>query len=130
MQAIENILISVQGFIYLFFRVGFGALLFSHGWPKLMNMAGFIENVGKMGLPLPMVSGPLAMASEVLGGILIILGFKSRIAASVALITFLVATFVVHANDPWQKKEFALVYALMCLAVMASGSGKFSIDKK
>jgi len=45
-------------------------------------------------------------------------------------ITMVVAAFIVHGADPLQKKELALVYLIMFLAIALLGPGKYSIDKK
>ena len=47
-----------------------------------------------------------------------------------ALITMLVAAFVVHASDPIGTKEKALFYAIAFLALAFTGAGKYSIDRK
>jgi putative oxidoreductase len=39
-----------------------------------------------------------------------------------------VAAFVIHADDPWGKKEFALLFAAGFLTLVLTGPGKFSLD--
>jgi putative oxidoreductase len=124
----SNLFRKLSPVLYLVARVTFGVFIAMHGYPKLMNLAGFIENVGKM-FPLPMVLGPIAALSELLGGILVAIGYKTRLACVFILFTMLGAAFVVHAADPFQKKEFALLFAVLSLVFMAKGSGKFSLDK-
>tara|TARA_B100001248_G_C27376272_1_gene454429 strand:+ start:546 stop:941 length:396 start_codon:yes stop_codon:yes gene_type:complete len=129
MKKIEDLLKAASPILFLLSRVAFGGLMVYHGYPKLMGMPGFIENVGKMGFPLPVVMAPMAMASELLGGLLVAIGFKTRLASIFIFFTMLGAAFIAHANDPFQKKEFALVYAILALVFMAKGSGKFALDK-
>lgn len=128
MKSIENIIKKFSPIFFVVARVSFGVLMATHGYPKLMNLGGFIENVGKM-FPLPMVMGPLAVFAELVGGILVAIGYKTRLACVLIFGTMMGAAFVVHAADPFQKKEFALVYAILALVFMAKGSGKFSLDK-
>ena len=40
----------------------------------------------------------------------------------------LVAAFVVHADDPWGKKEFALLYAIPFTALAITGGGRYALD--
>jgi putative oxidoreductase len=40
----------------------------------------------------------------------------------------LVAAFIIHADDPFRKQEFALLYAVPYLTLILTGGGKFSID--
>jgi putative oxidoreductase len=124
----RSLFIKLSPILYLVARVSFGVFMATHGYPKLMNMAGFIENVGKM-FPLPMIMGPLAVFAELVGGILVAIGYKTRLACVLIFFTMIGAAFVVHAADPFSKKEFALVYAILALVFMAKGSGRFSLDR-
>ncbi|MEC9281400.1 MAG: DoxX family protein [Bdellovibrionota bacterium] len=129
-QKVENLFKANSNLLLLIGRLFIGlTMAISHGYGKMMNMSGFIGNVAKMGFPLPEVMGSLAMGSELIGGLLIAIGFKTRLAAFTVFGTMLVAAFVVHGADPFGKKEFALVYAAACLIIMAVGPGKFSFDK-
>ena len=74
------------------------------------------------------VSLGLAVFGEVVCPIALIVGFKTRLAAVPALITMLVAAFIVHAPDPWKKKELAIMYAVVYLTLILCGSGKYSVD--
>jgi putative oxidoreductase len=40
-----------------------------------------------------------------------------------------VAAFVVHAGDPWAKKELALLYAVPYLALLLAGGGRFALER-
>jgi len=39
-----------------------------------------------------------------------------------------VAAFVFHANDPFSSKEMAILYLLIYLTLLFTGSGKISVD--
>ena len=115
----------------LVLRVGFGlTLAFGHGINKLFSLGKFIRNVERHGFPLPEVMGPIAMLSELAGGILLALGLATRPAATFVAATMLGAAFKVHANDPFSKKELALAYALVALVLLVTGPGRHSIDAK
>lgn len=104
------------------------AMLFAHGWGKLM---GFSAKSGQFPDPLGIgseTSMALAIFAEVFCAAAIILGLFTRLVAIPLVITMLVAAFVVHANDPFQKQEFALIYAISFLVLIFSGAGKFSLD--
>jgi putative oxidoreductase len=60
--------------------------------------------------------------------IAIILGFATRFVSIPLIITMFVAVFIIHADDPWQKKEFALLYLVPFLTLLFTGAGKFSLD--
>lgn len=114
----------------LVMRLGFGFyMLFGHGWPKLMMAMGdgpvqFADPIG-LGVTASLYA---AIFAEFLCSLLIIVGFQTRIAASVLAFTMLVAALIVHAADPMAKKELAFVYAFYYIGLMGTGPGRFSLD--
>ena len=113
----------------LFLRVAVAAFLFfGHGLGKFMH---FAENSPKFSDPLgigPDFSYLLATSAEFLCAILVALGLFTRFALIPLCINMLVAAFVVHADDPWKSKEFALLYFIPFFTVLISGPGTFSLD--
>jgi len=114
----------------LILRLGVGALMLTHGWPKLLRLLGSDE----ITFPDPLGIGPvmslvMATLTEVAGSILIMAGLATRLAAFSLAFTMAVAAFIVHADDPFNRVELALMYLLVYIALMITGSGKYSIDK-
>lgn len=70
----------------------------------------------------------LVVFAEMFCSLAIILGFAVRLAAIPLIITMLVAAFIIHGDDPWQKKEFALLYLTPFLVLVFSGAGRYSLD--
>jgi putative oxidoreductase len=106
------------------------AFMLAHGIPKLQKMIG-----GDFGFADPIGIGAaptlfLAVIAEVVCPILIIIGFKTRWSAVLPAVTMLVAGLLVHGADPFAKKEMALLYLVIFIAVIFLGPGKYSIDKK
>jgi putative oxidoreductase len=114
----------------LLLRVGFGAMMLTHGIPKLLKMLSgdfsFGDPVG-IGEPASLV---LAVLGEVFFPILVIIGFKTRLAAIPVIITMAVAAFIVHATDPLGTKEKAILFLIGFIAIALLGAGKYSVDKK
>lgn len=112
----------------LILRIWTGAMMIYHGYPKLFdNMPKFIEVVqAKTGLPEQFAW--LAALSEFIGGIFLVIGLGTRLSALGIFITMIIAAFVVHANDAWNKMEFALCYAISALVLIIVGAGALSID--
>ncbi|MGB3541631.1 DoxX family protein [Rubrivirga sp.] len=114
----------------LILRVGIGLpMAFGHGLGKIPPSEGFIGATGDMGFPIPIVFAWAAALSEFLGGLLIALGLLTRPAALMLAITMAVAAFVRHAADPFSTKELALVYLAASLALLATGAGRYAIDR-
>ncbi len=121
--------ITIDGAILLL-RLWLGAMMIYHGFPKVFtNNAGFIEYLTKFGFPAPSVMAALAAGAEFFGGILIVVGFLTRPAAMLVLITMLVASFVAHGADPFSKQELPLTYSILALALFLSGAGAFSVER-
>jgi len=76
----------------------------------------------------PALSLGLAVFAEVICSILILIGFKTRLATLPLIITMLVAVLVVHFSDPFAIMEKALLYLLLYIILLFGGSGKYSVD--
>lgn len=112
-------------------RLGTGAVLFAHGWVKLAHMTPNMQAFGAMGLPpwLSVVAGIL----EAGGGLLLVLGLFSRIAALLLFLEMCFAIGFVHWRHGlwWQvnKYELALLCAVSTFAILSFGPGPVSIDR-
>ncbi len=116
-------------FILLLARIGVAAFMLTHGFPKLMKlMAGgeirFADPFG-FGMTFSLV---LAVFAEFFCSILIGLGIGTRLAAIPLIVTMSIAAFVAHGPDPFGKKELALLYLIIYIFLLFTGSGKFSVD--
>jgi len=103
-------------------------MAYGHGYGKMMafneRSASFPDPLG-LGSPTSMV---LAIFGELVCAVLLALGLFTRAAAVPAAITMLVAAFVVHADDPFKKKELALMYLSAYSVLLLTGPGRFSLD--
>lgn len=111
-------------------RVLISVFMLTHGWPKLMRF--FSEDNIKFADPLGVGVIPsllMAVFSEVVCSVLIILGLGTRAASIPLIITMMVAAFIVHADDPFARKEMALLYMLGYIMLLVLGPGKYSIDR-
>ena len=70
----------------------------------------------------------MAIGAEVGCSLLLIVGLGTRLAVIPLAATMIVALFIVHAADPWQKKELAAVFLTVYVALFFTGGGAFSLD--
>ena len=125
-------------------RVGLGAVFFAHGAQKMLGWFGGFGFAGTMNLFTNMmhIPGPLAflaIAAEFFGGIGLILGFLTRIAAFGIGVNMLVAILAVHhsfgffMNWAGTQKGEGFEFHLLVLAIVAflmiRGAGAFSVDR-
>lgn len=104
------------------------SLMWAHGRGKMPPSEQFIDGVGEMGFPVPIVFAWGASLAEYAGGVLLALGFLTRPAAFMILCTMTVAALVRHQDDAYGVKERALLYGVVALAFLFIGAGRISVD--
>lgn len=117
-------------FALLLLRVTFSGMMLTHGIPKLLKLfSGDFSFADPLGIGAP-VSLILAIFGEVIFPILIIIGFKTRLAAIPVIVTMLIAIFLHHANDALGIKEKAILYLVGFITIALLGAGRYSVDRK
>ena len=102
--------------------------MLTHGYPKFQKLlSGNMEFADPIGLGVG-VSLFLTVFAEFFCGLLLLLGLGTRLSSIPLFITMFVAGFVVHGADPFARKEKALMYLLIYLAIFLMGGGKYSLD--
>lgn len=129
MTAPKRPLLADLGLLLLRLGAGLG-MAGAHGWPKLSRFAELSER-----FPDPLGVGSttslaLAVFAEAGCGILLAVGLGTRLATIPLAFTMTIAAFVVHASDPWARKELALAYLVIYVALALTGAGRFSIDAR
>lgn len=89
----------------LLLRLFLAPVFISAGLTKLSGFDNTVAWFGNpdwgLGLPFPMFLAFLAMATEIVGGFLLLFGLATRYIAVPLMITMLVAIFAVHWQDGW-----------------------------
>lgn len=113
----------------LLLRVVVGMLMLTqHGWGKLLSYSERSETwADPIGLGGP-VSMALAVFAEVICSALVVIGLSTRLAAIPVVITMAVAAGIIHWDDPFGKKEFALLFLVPFLTLALTGAGRYSVD--
>ena len=96
------------------------------------NQAGFLQSLG---VPYPKAMAGLVMGSEFLGGLLLILGWHTRLAALALTINQIVAIQKVHlphglinSGPNASGFEFNAVLAAATATLTVAGPGKIALD--
>jgi putative oxidoreductase len=129
----------IENALSLLGRLLFVALFLPAGIGKLTGFAGTVGYIASVGLPLPAVGAALALVVEIAGGLALLAGFGTRIAAVVLAVFTLVASFFFHnywgvpAEQAFVQqllffKNIAVVGGLLTLA--AHGAGGWSVDAR
>ncbi len=116
-------------FALLVLRMGVSLMMLTHGYPKLLRLFSEepITFTAILGLSAT-VSLALAVFAEFLCSLLIFFGVGTRLASIPLIVTMLVAAFYAHADDPFSRKEKALLFLLIYVVLLFTGGGKYSID--
>ena len=113
-------------------RVLISTLFLLAGLSKLAAPAMTIAYIQSVGLPLPSIAYGLAAFTEIVGGIALLLGYRTRIVASV-LFLFTLATAAFFHNHFADQNQFIHFFKNVAIAggllhVIAFGGGRVSID--
>ena len=120
---------------YSLIRFATGAILVPHGVQKILNtpIAKFAPNIAAKGLPFAEALAYLTYFAESAAAACLAIGLFTRIAAAVIGIEMLVivALFQWQFRYFWTVRgyEFALLWALLCIAIFFKGGGRYSIDR-
>ncbi len=109
-------------------RFSIGILFVTVGLDKFNE--SFAKYLLDIGLPLELQI-PIALA-ECIGGILLILGFMTRISAGVLATIMLGAIIIKQISLPFEIAtiEMDLILLSVCILILVVGSGKVSLAKK
>jgi putative oxidoreductase len=114
----------------LILRLVLGAVMVAHGYPKVFGgISHHIESVARIGLPGWLAY--LSAAAEFVGGLLLIAGLFTRLAALAVCINMLVAVFGVHWRNGFLGQgnyQFPLSLAAMAFSLIFTGGGPVSLD--
>jgi len=119
-----------NNFGLLILRLSVAGVTLTHGWPKVAN---FKERVSQFGDPFGLgseVTFIFAVLAEFVCSILVGLGLFTRYALTPLLITMGTVVLVVHADDPFGRKEVPLLLFSIFLTLFFTGPGKYSLDAR
>ena len=116
-------------------RIALGLVFVMHGWQKLFvfGHAGVTGFMTSLGIPFPAVSAVLVTAVELAGGLALLAGAFTRVAAFLIAGNMAVAIVTAHLANGFflpSGYEFALTLMLVSGALMLTGAGAYSVDAR
>jgi putative oxidoreductase len=124
--------------LLLLARILLAGLFLASGYSALSNLAGTADYFASLGLGPPMLLAWCVGLFELAAGVLLVIGFQTRIVAAVLALFTLVATYLGHygqgGDDPTAAfmhtqallKDIAVAGGMILLAL--NGAGRLSVD--
>ena len=118
----------------LLLRLSLGVMFLAHAWLKIsvFTVAGTVKFFESIGLPGPLAY--LTIAAELIGGVLLIAGYRTRVVAS-ALVPILLGATWAHAGNGWlftaQNGGWEYPAFLVAATVVAAllGDGRYALRR-
>lgn len=132
----NNNFMRSNNFGLLLLRLNVGGLMLFHGIAKAMGGYTFIEKMLE-NIGLPSFIAWFAVAAELIGSIMIVLGIWTRAAATIMVGNMVVAILMAHATHIFSIDattggwaiELPMFYLLGSATLCFTGAGKFAITK-
>jgi putative oxidoreductase len=122
---------SLQPWGALFLRLVLGGSIALYGYRKVVPpgaLAHHVHSVIAMGLPYWL--GYVSAYVEFIGGILLVLGLFTRLAAAFIAINMFVAFFFVNIHRGLGSFDYSLAFAAIAVMLLFYGGGALALDRK
>ncbi|QHV99624.1 DoxX family protein [Spirosoma endbachense] len=119
----------------LILRLAFGFQLIKVSYPYAFSpdkkMPEFMSYLTSLGFPFPTIGAYLSVYTELIGGILLLLGLWTRWASTLLIINFSIAVGMAHLaiNDTYQNTFPSVNLLAVCIFLLFNGPGKPSLDE-
>ena len=114
-------------------RVMLGLLFVMAGYGKITGFDGYVDSVAAKGVPLPEIAMVIVIIVELVGGLMLVAGLKSRWAALALFLLIIPVNYFYHPfwADDAQFNRFFKNICIMggMLYIMAYGPGRISLTR-
>lgn len=113
-------------------RIAVGFIFAESGWGKIHNIDKVAEFFVSLKLPAPLFQAHLVAYTELVAGVLVLIGLATRAASIPLIITMTVAILTAKLEDIHELSDlFAMsefLYILLFIWLVIEGAGAVSID--
>ncbi len=123
---------TVNDIALLLGRVFIATLFIVAAYGKIRGYGGTLGYFRKLGVPQPSIMAPFAIFVEMAMGVLLLVGYQTRLAALAIAAFSIVSALLAHFNfaDANQLNHFMKNFAIAggALAFFVSGAGSYALD--
>jgi putative oxidoreductase len=115
---------------FLILRLVLGAVMLTHGLPKVTGFSGTAGFFASAGIPAPTLTAAYAAVVEVGGGILILLGIAVDVVGLLFSLDMIGAITFVHFKNGFSGQggyEFPLTLLAVAVGLALAGPGAYSV---
>ena len=125
---------TVSGYAAAAGRILLASIFLLSGFSKIADPASSLGYISSAGLPLPQLGLAIAIFVEIVGGLALILGYRTKLVAT-ALALFSVATAVFFHSALGDQNQFIHFFKNIAMAggllqLAAFGAGPVAIDNR
>ena len=133
-SAFERCLPHAQSIVLLLVRVSMGWGFFLTGKGKLLHLEKTTRFFDSLHLPLPHLQAMLAGSTEMIGGLLLVVGLGTRFVSIPLVFTMVVAYLTAHRDEAFLSlsgftDQAPFPFLMAALVTMAFGAGRISVDR-
>lgn len=126
--------VAISAALPLLGRIALAAIFLLSGFSKIAAPVATIGYIQSSGLPAPQLGYAIALLIEVGGGIALVLGYRTRVVASVLALFAIVTAFAFH-HDLADQGQFINFWKNVAMAggllqVVAFGGGRYALDAR
>ena len=134
MNTLEKIQNKETGVLIL--RISIGILVLFHGIANMNSNYSFIKSVLK-GVGIPEFIAYAVFIGEIVAPILIVIGYRTRLASIILAFNMLAAILMAHITDVFSLNQFGgwaielqALYLFGTISILLIGAGKYAVSSK
>ncbi|MFL9838004.1 DoxX family protein [Flavobacterium sp. ST-75] len=119
----------LYNFVLFLIRITIALFMLTHGLKKIDLLLSDepVQFADPFGIGAT-ASLMLTVFAEVVCSALLIIGLATRLAVLPLIITMVVAVFMIHGSDGFERQELGGIYLMVYVLLLITGSGKYSLD--
>ncbi|WP_417366290.1 DoxX family protein [Flavobacterium beibuense] len=119
----------LYNFVLFLIRITIALFMLTHGLKKIDLLLSDepVQFADPFGIGAT-ASLMLVVFAEVVCSALLIVGLATRLAVLPLIITMVVAVFMIHGSDGFERQELGSIYLMVYVLLLITGSGKYSLD--